>query len=262
VFDDNFDIELSRDILPRSSKTIDGRGHTVTIRNYGLEISNQTNLIIENIEFVGLKDGSGDENRDAIRLDQGTYNVWIDHCSFSSYEDGLIDVIEGATDVTISWSHFFDHNRVMLFGASIEDTAATNMRVTLHHNWFDHTLTYQPRIRYGFVHMFNNFLDHWQDYGVAASQDSKLLSESNVFIGVSDDQAIILHAGDDNSDGNVRSEDDLAIDATILERNRDLVTQPTYRYTPDRIDVDAGADAGADAATQVQARVTAEAGRR
>jgi len=262
VFDGNFDIKLSHDIVPLSNKTVDGRGRTVTIRDYGLAISNQTNLIIENVEFAGLQDGSGDGNRDAIRLDVGSYNVWIDHCSFSHYEDGLIDVIEGATDVTISWSHFFDHNRVMLFGSTIDDTAAANMRVTLHHNWFDHTITYQPRIRYGFVHMFNNFLDSWQDYGVAASQDSKLFSESNIYLGAnSDEEGIIIQAGSDDAPGNVRSEGDLAINAVLIENNRDLVVPPTYPYSPERIDLDAGADGGSGAATPLQTSIAAGAGR-
>jgi pectate lyase len=264
VFDGNFDIELSRDILPRSNKTVDGGGHTVTIRNYGLVISNQNNLIIESVEFVGLQDGSGDQNRDAIRLDQGSYNVWIDHCRFSRYEDGLVDVIGGATDVTISWSHFFDHNRVMLFGNESDDTTGPNMRVTLHHNWFDHTTTYQPRIRFGFVHMFNNFLDNWQDYGVAASEASKLFSESNVFLAGGSDEAIILATGSDSVDGTVNSENDLPLnDAVIIENNPELVTPPTYSYpSVERIDIDAGADAGPDAATSVQTNVTAGVGPR
>jgi pectate lyase len=263
VFDGDFPIKLSRDIVPLSNKTVDGRGRTITIRDYGLAITNQNNVIIESVQFVGLQDGSGDSNRDAIRLDQASFNVWIDHCSFTSYEDGLVDVIEGATDVTISWSHFFDHNRVMLFGSTIDDTAAANMRVTLHHNWFDHTQTYQPRIRYGFVHMFNNFLDSWQDYGVAASQDSKLFSESNVFLAAGSDEGIITQAGSDDLTGNVRSENDLPLNGTVLvENNRDSVTPPTYRYTAERIDVDAGADGGADAATPVQTNVTAGIGPR
>lgn len=264
VFEGNFEIELSRDILPLSNKTVDGRGHIVTIRNYGLVVSNQNNLIIESVEFVGLQDDSGDQNRDAVRLDQASYNVWIDHCRFSHYEDGLVDVIGGATDVTISWSHFLVHNRVMLFGNENDETTAPNMRVTLHHNWFDHTMTYQPRIRYGFVHMFNNFLDTWQDYGVAASQDSTLFSESNVFLAGGSDEAIILATGSDSVDGSVNSENDLLLNgAVIIENNPELVTPPTYAYLSlERIDVDAGADGGADAATAVQTSVTAGAGPR
>src|SRR4030095_13270553 len=116
-------------------------------------------------------------------------------------------------------------------------------------------------IRYGFVHMFNNFLDNWQDYGVAASQACSLFSESNVLLGAVDDEAIIIQTDSDNTTGNVRSEGGLAIGAVVVENNRDLVVPPTYPYSPARIDLDAGADGGADAAAPLLSSITANAGR-
>jgi pectate lyase len=252
VFDqDVISITLERDIVPMSNKTIDGRGRHVTIRNHGLDIANVQNLIIVGLEFVGQLDDSDDHLKDAITIGQGAHTIWIDHCSFSSYEDGLIDVINGATDITISWSHFFDHDKAMLFGNDIDDIAAQNMRVTLHHNWFDGTYTYNPRIRFGQVHMFNNLLDSWGDYGVAASHRSKLLSEGNIYR--ADDrtdnagskEAIIIQAGDNDEPGNARSEGDLALNgAVLLENNRLDVVTPSYEYSAQKFEADAGAGDG------------------
>jgi pectate lyase len=234
-----------------SNKTIDGRGRHVTIRNHGLDIANVQNLIIVGLEFVGQLDDSDDHLKDAITIGQGAHTIWIDHCSFSSYEDGLIDVINGATDITVSWSHFFDHDKAMLFGNDIDDIAAQNMRVTLHHNWFDGTYTYNPRIRFGQVHMFNNLLDSWGDYGVAASHRSKLLSEGNIYR--ADDrtdnagskEAIIIQAGDNDEPGNARSEGDLALNgAVLLENNRLDVVTPSYEYSAQKFEADAGAGDG------------------
>jgi pectate lyase len=43
----------------------------------------------------------------------GSSNVWIDHVSMRNCRDGLIDAIMGSTAITISNSHFTDHNEVI-----------------------------------------------------------------------------------------------------------------------------------------------------
>jgi pectate lyase len=183
TFDGPGVIELVDNIRPLSNKTIDGRGTDVSVRNYGLEIIGQQNFVIHNVEFVGDPDVDvpGDAG-DAITLRQGTHTVWIDHCTFSSYTDGLIDVIDGATDVTISWSHFRNQDKVMLLGSENDPDAGPGMRVTLHHNWFDHTNSYHPRARWGMVHTFNNLLDAWRYYGAGPTQDVRLYSEANIYL--------------------------------------------------------------------------------
>ena len=116
----------------------------------GSDVENRENIVIENIAFLGrpdLEDDAGldSDDADAISLiGPGTRNIWIDHCDFVSYRDGLVDVSDGATAITISYSHFSDHDNVMLLGNNVEDTAAIDMRVTLHHNWFDHTRQISP----------------------------------------------------------------------------------------------------------------------
>jgi len=194
-------INLNDNIRPLSNKTIDGRRTRVIVRNYGLEIIGQQNFVIANIAFEGDPDAEsvGDAG-DAITLRQGTHTVWIDHCTFSTYKDGLIDVIDGATDVTISWSHFKDQDMVMLLGSEDDMAVGGNMRVTLHHNWFYDTYTYNPRARWGMVHTFNNLVESWGDYGSGAGQDARLYSEANIYLADLSDgsnEAIITQVGDE-----------------------------------------------------------------
>lgn len=120
--------------------------------------------------------------------------VWIDHNTFSDgarpdkldppvpewaapfneaeqkvqHHDGAVDVSMLGSQVTLSYNHFLNHDKVSLLGGS--DTAAaysdgTNvvartgpdkMAVTFHHNRFENSVQRQPRARFGKVHVYNN----------------------------------------------------------------------------------------------------------
>lgn len=261
VFDLDVDITLTRDIKPLSNKTVDGRGRKVTIKTFGLHIENQTNVVIENVAFVGNGQSNGEGDlADAITLFGAASTIWIDHCDFSNYGDGLVDMPSGATDITVSWSHFHDHDMVMLIGKENE-TAALNTRVTLHHDWFDHTTQYNPRMRYAHVHMFNNLLDSWTSYGAAASQLSQLYSDRNIYLADSDTDAIELHEGSDPTNGNVNKSGDLFRNGATLnegtyKNDPSAVFQPTYEYFAD----DPGTDP--DASTDFELGLRMNAGLR
>lgn len=112
----------------QGDKTIDGRGAYVTIANgAGITIQFVKNVIIHNIKIKNIMVGSGGYVRDGVdhlgirtRSDGdgisifGSSNVWIDHVSMSRCMDGLVDAIEGSTAITISNSHFTDHNEVII----------------------------------------------------------------------------------------------------------------------------------------------------
>jgi pectate lyase len=260
------EIELKDNLRPLSNKTIDGRNARVTLRNYGIDIAGHENLVIANLEFIGdpYVDAAPQAD-DGVTLRQRSSRVWIDHCTFSDYGDGLIDVTEGATDITISWSHFkpsqFDlEQKVMLLGSEddTEDMGRSEMRVTLHHNWFDHTYTYHPRMRWGRVHTFNNLLDEWGDYGAGAGDESRLYSERNVYLSGRDTtggstEAIETDFSDqgDEVPALVWSEQDSFLGGADPHQNQGtpeqvFVPSTEYPYTPSpvadvRTDVPAGA---------------------
>jgi len=245
VFDQAVDITLLSKIKAQSHKTIDGRGLSVKLRNYGFEIAGQENFVIVNLSFDGQRHDDPalpDNDHDAITLKQGAHAVWIDHCTFQNYRDGLVDITQGSTDVTISWSHFTLHENVMLL-VSEDDTPEQGrmLRVTLHHNWFDHTERYNPRIRWGFVHMFNNLLDTWGDWGVAASQQSSLYSEWNVYFAGSssnDSKEAIILTHNSEPNGKVNSDNDEFAQGADPPATIDrTVARPTYAYVPQRVNV-------------------------
>lgn len=231
VFDSPGDIVLSSDVTVQSDKTIDGRGQSVTLRAFGLLIEGPaSNVIVENLSFVG--GGSTSVIGDAIHIADGATRVWIDHTTMSSYHDGLIDVTRAATDITVSWSHFFNHDLVMLLGASIEDTADVNIRVTLHHNFWDGIGNYAPRLRFGRVHLFNNVIARWSEGAAASTMQGEIRSEANVFAPSDNVRAIRPTAGADATKGRVSSSQDLLLQGATVDANEaDLVFAPSDYYS-------------------------------
>ncbi|UCG27731.1 MAG: hypothetical protein JSV24_12295 [Bacteroidales bacterium] len=182
--------------------TILGCGSEAMIRSGGLRIYGN-NVIIQNLSIGdsyidGHWDGKGAPRTDALTL-YGK-NIWIDHCDLFHSFDGLLDIgqheSESADLITISWTRFSNHNKVMLVGSSDQDTVCRgNLRVTIHHCWFDGSSEFydqvdneyyritqrMPRVRFGDVHVYNNYYENVMDYCVAARLESNVVVENNYF---------------------------------------------------------------------------------
>lgn len=249
VFDVTGEIELLSSINVESNKTIDGRGKTVAVRNYGLTIgAGRTNVVIENLNFLN---GTPSPNNDAIQIVEAS-TIWIDHCSLANYPDGLIDITHAATDVTVSWSLFANHDLAVLIGRSAEDVGDTVIRVTLHHNWWNQIGSYAPRARFGRVHTLNNLIDRWKSSASSITMGGQLHSEANIFAPLNDKGAIATSQGSDPIPGKARSVNEwLQNDATIQDNDRDAVFAPSmfYAYTVEvaNADLQTGIIAGAGA---------------
>jgi pectate lyase len=229
VFDVSGAIELASAITFRSHKTVDGRGQKVTVRNFGFTINaGVSNVVVENLTFIGNMQGS---NNDGFQIADGAQIIWIDHCALSSYGDGLVDITHGATDVTVSWSVFSMHKFAVLIGRHPDDIEDVNIRVTLHHNWWNQTESYAPRLRFGKAHVFNNLIDRWGEAASASTMGGEILSESNIFIALDDKMAIGTKAGNDDVRGRAKSVGDTFQNGATTETwEPDLVFQPTYSY--------------------------------
>ena len=197
IFQRSMLITLQQELIMAGDKTIDGRGFRVEIA-YGAGITIQfvNNVIIHGIRIHDIVPKEGGLIRDSIghfglrgRSDGdgisifGSQNVWIDHVSMVNCGDGLIDVIQGSTGVTISNSHFTDHNDVMLFGASDSYTQDEKMQVTVAFNHFGKRLVQRmPRARFGYIHVVNNDYTHWKMYAIGGSSHPTIISQGNRFI--------------------------------------------------------------------------------
>ncbi|KAL3006593.1 hypothetical protein AAZX31_08G287100 [Glycine max] len=197
IFARSMFITLQQELIMNSNKTIDGRGVDVYIaKGAGITVQFVKNIIIHGIKVFDIVIREGGMIRDSethygfrTKSDGdgisifGSSNVWIDHVSMRNCSDGLIDAIMGSTAITISNSHFTDHNEVMLFGASDSYSDDKIMQITLAFNHFGKRLVQRmPRVRYGFVHSVNNDYTHWEMYAIGGSKNPTIISEGNRFI--------------------------------------------------------------------------------
>jgi len=162
----------------RPNKSIIGLGSNARIVGGGIYMYRSRNVIIRNLTFENA-------DEDAIGITTESSNIWIDHCTFINAADGLIDIVRESSYVTISYCVFRNHVKTILIGHS--DGAASDtgfLKVTLHHNWFDGTSSRHPRVRFGQVHVFNNYYTSNIEYGVASTMEADVLVEGNYFLNV------------------------------------------------------------------------------
>lgn len=177
VFAVSGQLTLSSGIKVNSYTTIDGRGARVRICGHGLQLRQCAHVIICNLEFEG---GRG-HDVDGIQIKPNGRDIWIDRCTLADYDDGLIDITRASTDVTVSRCHFLRHDKTMLVGADPTHVEDRDMRLTIHHCFFDGCRQRHPRVRFAKVHLYNNYTRNWGLYGVCASVEAQIFSQCNVY---------------------------------------------------------------------------------
>ncbi|CAL9097268.1 unnamed protein product [Musa acuminata var. zebrina] len=177
IFEISGTIHLSSYLRVSSYKTIDGRGQRIKLTGKGLQLKECEHIIICNLEFEG---GRG-HDVDGIQIKPKSRHIWIDRCSLRDYDDGLIDITRESTDVTVSRCHFAMHDKTMLIGADSSHITDRCIRVTIHHCFFDGTRQRHPRLRFGRVHLYNNYTRNWGIYAVCASVEAQILSQCNIY---------------------------------------------------------------------------------
>ena len=206
-----------------ANTTIVGLGKKAKLRGAWLDIRPATtsgnvamNVIVRNLSLFDTHDcfpqwapndgaaGNWNSLYDAISVRNATH-VWIDHNRFEDRDtidsglptyygrlyqvhDGSVDVTNESDYVTVSWNRFYRHDKVMLIGSSDSATADRGkLRVTLHHNLFDGTGQRVPRVRYGQVHVYNNYYkaddaaSYTYTWGVGV--ESAIVAQNNLFKG-------------------------------------------------------------------------------
>ncbi|KAF6134459.1 hypothetical protein GIB67_011885 [Kingdonia uniflora] len=177
VFEVSGIIHLNSYLNVSSYKTIDGRGQRIKLMGKGVRLKQCEHVIVCNLEFEG---GRGPDV-DGIQIKPNSKHIWIDRCSLTDYDDGLIDITRESTDITISRCHFFGHDKTMLIGADPTHVSDRCIRVTIHHCFFDGTRQRHPRVRFGKVHLYNNYTRNWGIYAVCASVESQIISQCNIY---------------------------------------------------------------------------------
>ena len=182
TFASDMTIELKSQMGVAPNITIDGRGRSVTLHDWGLTLVNTQNVIVTNIAV----DGRFRQDSQAVNV-VSSHDIWLDHLALARTKDRLINVKTGSTDVTLSWIRFEDHNKVMLLNNLVSENLFefydrdSRLRVTLHHSYFVDTVQRNPRAQIGTSHIYNNLLENWDFYGMSFSLEHRSLVEGNIF---------------------------------------------------------------------------------
>lgn len=159
------------------------------------------NIVVRNLKIRGP--GAMDANGlDAVILQDGVKNIWLDHLDIADGEDGNLDITHASDYVTVSWTRFSytaksvpsgtsgkSHRFSNLIGHSDKNAAEDegHLLITFYKSWWsDGVAERMPRVRFGKVHIANCLFtskDPGQNYCIRACHKSDILAEGNAFIG-------------------------------------------------------------------------------
>ncbi|WP_303052968.1 right-handed parallel beta-helix repeat-containing protein [uncultured Ruminococcus sp.] len=164
--------------------TIEGIGADATLNGFGVRLKNVSNVEVRNIGFMNCNSSEGDD----CSLQQSNDHIWVHNCDFfygdagsdadQAKGDGALDC-KKSTYITFSYNHFYDNGKCNLLGLS--EGTTDDLYITYHHNWYDHSDSRHPRVRYYSAHVYNNYYDGNAKYGIGATMGASIFSENNYF---------------------------------------------------------------------------------
>ncbi|MDY0961203.1 MULTISPECIES: pectinesterase family protein [Massilia] len=185
--------------------------------NASLVVSGVSQVIVRNLQLRNPCDvdpkwdpqdgarGNWNSRYDGISVSNARH-VWIDHNSFTDApvtddtqpvengmpkqcHDGALDITNGSDFVSVTYNRFALHEKNTLVGGS--DRAQgdrEHLRVTFKGNLFEHVSERAPRVRYGQVHLLNNY--HVGDrkhpvyahaYSVGVGTEAHVITHANAY---------------------------------------------------------------------------------
>lgn len=186
--------------------TFEGVGDDATVYGFGFLLRNTKSVEFRNFAIMHCLD-------DAMSLDTNNSHVWIHNMDLfygkkgsaadQAKGDGTVDIKGDSKYVTVAYNRFWDNGKASMCGMKSE--TGENW-ITYHHNWFDHSDSRMARVRTMSVHMYNNYYQHCDVYGIGATSGSSIFMESNYFDAVKRPIMSSLQGTDAKGDGTFSSE--------------------------------------------------------
>ncbi len=165
VIDLHSELQIHNPFVTIAAQTAPGDG--IVLRNFGLSIFTH-DVIIRGLR-IRPADGLhtlSPENRDCLSLQNGAYNIMVDHCSFSWAIDENVNLWTGSHHASIQWCVISEalyksvhpkgpHSMGMLVGDGSHS-------VSVHHNLFAHNNDRNPLFVGGTdLEFINNLVFDW-----------------------------------------------------------------------------------------------------
>ena len=161
--------------------TFEGVGDDATVYGFGFLLRDAISVEFRNFAIMRCLD-------DALSLDTDNSHVWIHNMDLfygkkggaadQAKGDGTVDIKGDSKYITVAYNRFWDNGKASMCGMKSE--TGPNY-ITYHHNWFDHSDSRMARIRTMSVHLYNNYYQHNDVYGIGATSGSSVFVESNYF---------------------------------------------------------------------------------
>ncbi len=161
--------------------TFEGVGDDATVYGFGFLLRDAISVEFRNFAIMRCLD-------DALSLDTDNSHVWIHNMDLfygkkggaadQAKGDGTVDIKGDSKYITVAYNRFWDNGKASMCGMKSE--TGPNY-ITYHHNWFDHSDSRMARVRTMSVHMYNNYYQHCDVYGIGATMGSSVFMESNYF---------------------------------------------------------------------------------
>lgn len=186
--------------------TFEGVGDDATVYGFGFLLREAESVEFRNFAIMRCLD-------DAMSLDTKNFHVWIHNMDLfygkkgsaadQAKGDGTVDIKGDSKYVTVAYNRFWDNGKASMCGMKSE--TGENW-ITYHHNWFDHSDSRMARVRTMSVHMYNNYYQHNDVYGIGATSGSSIFMESNYFDAVKRPIMSSLQGTDAKGDGTFSGE--------------------------------------------------------
>ena len=190
----------------KMNMTFEGVGDDATVYGFGFLLREAESVEFRNFAIMRCLD-------DAMSLDTKNSHVWIHNMDLfygkkgsaadQAKGDGTVDIKGDSKYVTVAYNRFWDNGKASMCGMKSE--TGENW-ITYHHNWFDHSDSRMARIRTMSVHMYNNYYQHCDVYGIGATSGSSIFMESNYFDAVKRPIMSSLQGTDAKGDGTFSGE--------------------------------------------------------
>ena len=190
----------------KMNMTFEGVGDDATVYGFGFLLRNATSVEFRNLAIMRCLD-------DAMSLDTNNSHVWIHNMDLfygkkgsaadQAKGDGTVDIKANSQYITVAYNRFWDNGKASMCGMKSE--TGENW-ITYHHNWFDHSDSRMARVRTMSVHMYNNYYQHNDVYGIGATSGSSVFMESNYFDAVKRPIMSSLQGTDAKGDGTFSGE--------------------------------------------------------
>ncbi len=203
-------------ITLKSGTTLIGKDENCGIRGGSIQLSNVSNIQIRNLTLQDAVDpfphhevnssGSSDGYNaqwDCITIQNTCSNIWIDHCTLEDtlklayttnttkekwqIYDGLCDMKNSSTNISISNCIFKNHDKTMLIGSSDSDGDNSKRFVSLIGNYFYNCGQRLPMVRNTTIHILNNYYNadstglYSNSYAVGCRKNCIVYAENNYF---------------------------------------------------------------------------------